>query len=263
MPTLCFVGDTHGALLKMYAALQDFMERTGVHIDGIVQVGDLGVFSRGTDWSAMWNSRTPAPIPTWAIMGNHEEPQMVAEWQRDSARIAGMTLMPDGGILDVLGVKIGCIWGNYSPVSWLNPARVQANRKYPGNSHSARIAMHIDRTAVERLLETPGPMDVLITHDSATVTLPLGFRGRKMDPLIAELLGLNTEEAALMGGCPGFNEVLTRFKPARYFFGHFHTYEHGFVTHQPEAVTRWTCLNALGYDGGPWSEILTFPGEQR
>jgi hypothetical protein len=251
MPYLCFAGDTHGQLIKMYAAVQEWMERTGVLVNGIVQVGDLGVFSRESDWSVMWNNRTPAPIPTWAIMGNHEDPTAIANWQKEPGRIPGMTLMPDGAIVDVLGVKIGCVWGNYSPKSWLNPERVQQFRAAAkqGSHYSSRIAMHIDRAAVDRLLAAPGPMDVLVTHDSASVTLPLCFRGHKMDPLIKELLGLTAEENG--GGCPGFDELIEKFKPKHYFFGHLHCYDQGTAE-----ATNWTCLNALGFPGGPWHQFV-------
>lgn len=252
MPILLFAGDVHGSLVKMYAAVQDFIERTGVKVDGIVQVGDLGVFPNGTDWSIMWHNATPAPIPTWAVMGNHEDPEMIARWQKDPGHIPDMHLLPDGEITDVLGIKIGVVWGNYSPISWLNPQRVEENRT-SGASH--RIAMHINRNAVERLMEDPQQrMDVLVTHDSASSTLPTQFRGSKMDPMIKSILGLTQNEES--NGCQGFSTLLKVFKPDNYFFGHLHVFDEGSI-----GRTHYACLNAIGYPGGPWSKVLHFPKE--
>jgi hypothetical protein len=248
MPSLIFVGDVHGQLTKLYESVMYCMERFNLKFDGIVQVGDLGVFRKGTDWSTMWHNRVPAPIPTWVIMGNHEEPGMIREWQVDPDRIQGMHLLPDGEITNVLGLNIGAVWGNYSPISWLNPSRVHENRQSGG---SERIAMHVDRLAVERLITSKTPMDVFVTHDSATSTLPLQFRGKTMDPAIKGLLGLTSNEEA--GGCQGFSEVLKLHKPDRYFFGHLHCFDEGIV-----GRTRYTCLNALGYDGGPWYSLYEF-----
>lgn len=251
MSILLFAGDVHGQLLQMYAAVQDWIDRTGTKIDGIVQVGDLGVYPNGTTWSTMWHNHTPAPIPTWAIMGNHEDPTMIRAWQAAPDAIPGMHLLPDGEITDVLGVAIGGVWGNYSPISWLNPKRVE---DYRANSEHHRIAMHINRNAVDRLMDNHEHMDVLVTHDSASSTLPVQFRGSKMDPMIKGILGLTQNEES--NGCPGFNVLLKVFKPDHYFFGHLHVFDEGYV-----GRTHYTCLNALGYEGGQWWRVLKFPKE--
>lgn len=249
MPVLMFVGDTHGQLIKMYAAIMDWMERTDIKIDGIVQVGDLGVYGKGNDWSIMWDNGTPAPIPTWVIMGNHEDPLTIHAWQFDPDRIPGMHLLPDGEISNVLGVTIGVVWGNYSPISWLDPKRVLENR---ASGASPRIAMHIDRNAVEHLTSVyPERMDVLVTHDSASSTLPVQFRGVSMDPFIKALLGLTRNEE--VQGCPGFNDLLKLNKPDYYFFGHVHCYDEGYI-----GRTHYVCLNAFNYPGGPWFKVISF-----
>lgn len=250
MPTLCFVGDVHGQLTQTYSALMAWMDRSGTKIDAVVQVGDLGVFRRGTSWSTMWHNRVPAPIPTWAIMGNHEDPLMIREWTRNPLQIPDMHLLYDGAIADVLGVRIGALWGNYSPISWLDQPRVERNRETGENE---RIAMHIDRVAFDRLMaEDKESMDVLVTHDSASSTLPGQFRGRAMDPAIKSILGLTPNED--VGGCPGITTLLKAFKPGRYFFGHVHAFEQGYV-----GSTRYTCLNAMDYPGGPWFEVVAIP----
>jgi len=250
MPKIAFVGDIHGQLVKMYAALMDWMERTGIKIDAVVQLGDLGVFG-DTEWGMMWRDKTPAPIPTWALMGNHEDIKWINRWSNDPYRIPGMHLLPDGEITEVLGLKIGSIWGNYSPVSWQHPERVILHRALAWEdqprSYSERIAMHINRLAVERLLALPGPMDVLVTHDSSPRTLPAEFKV-DMASEIKEAMGLEKWERA--GGCPGFDQIIDQFQPRRYFFGHLHrsaTIDLG--------PTKACLVDALGYSPH-WSVII-------
>jgi hypothetical protein len=182
-------------------------------------------------------------------MGNHEEPGMISEWQSDAGRIADMHLMGDGDVVDVLGVTVGVVWGNYSPISWLSPSRVHENRT---SGQSERIAMHIDRDAVERLLADRRPIDVLVTHDSAACTLPVAFKQNKMPFEIRRLLGLEPNEE--VGGCPGFSELIRVKKPSEYFFGHLHCFDEGVVD-----TTHYTCLNAISYPGGPWFKVMQFP----
>jgi hypothetical protein len=253
MPTICFVGDLHGQLTQAYAALMAWMERTGKKIDAVVQVGDLGVYGTGTAWSSLWRYGTPAPIPTWVCMGNHEDPLFVAQWAKNPDRIPDMHLMADGEITSVFGVQIGVVWGNYSPISWLDPSRVHHARLVGGESE--RIAMHIDKDAVDRLLATYARcgdhMDVLVTHESAASTLPVQFRGKGIDNAIKGILGLRANEE--VGGCPGFSQLLKAYQPDEYFFGHLHCFDEGML-----GRTHYTCLNAIGYPGGPWFKVLEF-----
>jgi hypothetical protein len=247
MTNIAFVGDVHGQLLKMYAALVDWMYRTETRIDAVVQVGDLGVFE-STDWGTMWKHKTPVPIPTWAIMGNHEDPNMIRAWQAEPERIPGMHLMADGAITDVLGVKIGGVWGNFSPRSWATPEVVVFHRN---TGASPRIAAHINSRAVRDLLATGDQeMDVLVTHDSARCTIPLRFAGRPIDPTVKEILGLRQSENPK--GCPAFDELLAHFEPSHYFFGHLHYFEEG-----QKGPTATTCLHALGMNEN-WMKLVQF-----
>jgi len=167
---------------------------------------------------------------------------------RDDLMLAAIE---DGTIVDVCGVKVGGIWGNYSPRSWVEPHNVLYHRN--GGS-SPRTAMHICQQSVRSLLsQRQSKMDVLVTHDTARCTLPLKFAGQPMDPEIKEILGLRQSEES--NGCPAFDEILDVFKPAYYFFGHLHHYAEGW--HGP---TKTTCLDALGYSEN-WCKVVTI-GEQ-
>src|SRR6267142_6461576 len=149
MARLMIFGDVHGEIKRMYDLVNEYEQR-GLKIDGVVQVGDLGVYRSGTDWRDYRSGNFEAAKPTLAIMGNHEDPEEISLW---SEPVGNIQLLPDGEIVEFLGVKIGGIWGNYSPVSYMNPDRVVQNRIH-FNSH--KIAMHINRYAVENLFGQEG-----------------------------------------------------------------------------------------------------------
>jgi len=122
------MGDWHADLKLGWRIAQTWESRNHKHIDGIVQVGDFGVSMKWLPWNDLWAGNFAVPFPTLVIMGNHEDPAAIRSWQADPERIVDLTLLPDGGVVDFLGVKIGGIHGNYSPVSYANPERVALHR---------------------------------------------------------------------------------------------------------------------------------------
>ena len=251
MARLAFFGDTHGDISTMYKLVEKYETERDIPIDGIVQVGDLGVYTAGTEWHYYWNGIRKATKPTLVIMGNHEEPQAVNRWSANPDKVENMKLLQDGTIENFLGVRIGGIWGNFSPISYKDPERVIRHRM---TGESPRIAMHINRLAVENLLAQPGSMDVLITHDSARSTFPEFFRNNRMDPTIADILGLVREEINHAQGCPGFDDLLEKFKPRAYFYGHLHVSDYKRL-----GETKVQCLQCIQYTkDGDCMEVLEF-----
>lgn len=244
---LMVFGDVHGEIRRMYKMAETWEEQNDEKIGGIVQVGDFGIFPDGySDWDYYWNGAKVAPKPTLVIMGNHEDPKVINEWLSRPHKVHHIDLLLDGRVKMFMGVKIGGIWGNYSPKSYLNPQRVFENRCSELNY---KVAMHINRYSVETLLEHPGPMDMLITHDSAKSTFPPAFG--PIDPIIGEILGLEgKEELTTARGCPGFDDLLTKFKPKYYFYGHMHeSYKTTF------GDTKVECLNAIQYSSTPYTVV--------
>jgi predicted phosphodiesterase len=251
MPRIAFIGDCHYRFYEMYDALISWEQRTGILLDAIVHVGDFGVDLRtGTQWNYLWNTDREVPIETYVCMGNHECIESISKWQAEPDRITRLHLLPDGGVTNVVGVKIASVWGNYSPKSWLHPERVKSSRE--NKLAGSKRAMHIYRPAVDSLLAYDGPVDVLITHDCSSIVAPRGFAGKPVSKELAPLLGLDSDER-VPPGCPGFNDLLSKFKPKYYFYGHFHVRDY-----RELEGTKVLCLNAFDFNTSEAVEIVDF-----
>lgn len=250
MPLIAFVGDTHYRFYEMYDELIAWERRTGNQLDAVVHVGDFGVDQFGTQWKHLWEVDKEVPIETYICMGNHEDHPSIKKWQAEPNRIIRLHLLPDGGVTDVLGVKIASVWGNFSPKSWWNPDRVKHARSY--NVPGSKFAMHIYRPAVMKLLDYDGPVDVLVTHDCASVAVPTRFRGKPIPSGIAPILGLDHDER-MTAGCPGFSQLLSKFKPTYYFYGHMHVRDL-----QEVEGTKVLCLNAFDFNKNEAVEVVAF-----
>lgn len=215
MRTFAILGDCHGDIRGQYKYLLDWQERTGTKIDIALHVGDLGIYRNYQDWPHYWNGNYTAPIPTWVNPGNHEGWLELTEWMKEPDRMKNLHLLPDGGITDFDGFKVGSIWGNFSPNSYKNPSVIEQVRQYA--PHSLK-AMHVYRPSVERL-KALGAFDMLITHDSGLGDRRQPFRQPSME--IKKQLGYDPYEMA--SGCVDFNIIRAEAKCKYHFYGHFHS----------------------------------------
>lgn len=254
MPLIVFVGDCHYRFYEMYDALIAWEKRTNQMIDAIIHVGDFGVDQFGNQWKHLWNTDREVPIETYVNMGNHEDYDSIVKWQVEPDRIARLHLLPDGGVTNILGLNVASVWGNYSPKSWMNSDRITIPRamKEPGNVKK----MHILRASVDKLLAHEGKVDILITHDCPAIAPPKGFAGRPCPDGLKACLGLDRDENT-PPGCPGFNQLLNKFEPKRYYYGHFHVRDRKEI-----AGTTITALHAFDMNAAEAVDIVEFKPQQ-
>lgn len=271
MSRIAFCGDIHGNIRFMYHQLAEWQERTGLTLDGVVQVGDFGIM-HGTEFDLILDGSFEVPIRTLVIPGNHEDYRIVSKFDWPGGRgscIGNLRIFDTAGGADKWhGVGVVGLGGNYSPKSYNNPERVMKERYNAsiGAKYNNRIAVHITKTDVFLTGGLSGYCeglrDVLVTHDSAQATLPPWFVGKPLGKGIGEVLGLDSD--ASPGGCPGFDDLLRLLKPKYYFFGHLHTSYRMDYVHDDGSVTKVQCLNSIenheeGQDG--WMEVVEF-GEE-
>jgi hypothetical protein len=197
-----FIGDVHGQVFDMIAALLSWQQRTAVTFDFLVQVGDIGAcpsidrmdaaskrylaaFPAQADFSRLLaaqgglaerlrSTRESFARPIHFIRGNHEDSTWLRRLPVDpaasTARVDPFGLLryvPDGTLLSFGSLKIGFLGG--------------------ADDDDADGA--IDRVAWESLMDLgPGQIDVLVTHD-APYGISTGYHGQVQgSPLITQLI---------------------------------------------------------------------------
>ena len=247
----CVAGDCHGNVHAMYYHLGCLEQRLDIKIAAVLHVGDFGLYHdhrrADSDWSAYWRGRFKIPIPTWVNLGNHEGWEEVVEWMGQPDKIPNLHLLPDGEVTDVLGLKVGAIWGNYSPKSYADPRIVAQVRNFAPNSVKA---MHIYQPSVEKL-KVAGEFDILISHDS-----PYGvMQGRQPTASIKKQLGIDKDE--ITTGCSGLNEIWETSQAKYHVWGHHHR-----LFHAPAHLSPILhCCHTFSYDPANSIYLIEVPDE--
>ena len=213
------VGDVHGRVYHMLAAVLELQERLGEPLDLVIQVGDLGAFPDTElldDTTKRWAEKDPSELhfshllnadgplaehliaarqqlsrPIQFIRGNHEDQDWLAGLRPQSAGIAAAVsaavdpfdlihYVPDGTVLDFDGFRIGYLGGV----------------EYGAEPHTK-----IEDDAVD-LIEEAGSLDLLVTHDGP--------------------YGVGTGYYGDTQGSKVLTELIERRQPRHHVGGHYH-----------------------------------------
>lgn len=216
--TYLVFGDLHGRVLPAFRLAQAWSREHGVALDGLLQVGDLGYFpdpgrydkatrrfaerdalESGVGLVARPSAEADAvfadelcPGALWFTAGNHEDYDLLEEWERGAGRRADsfavdaygrLRCVRDGHVAELPGgLRVGALWG-------VDDQAPRVRRRIPPRA----------RISYRGTLALSGVrFDVLLAHES---------------PRDAVLAGSGSEE---------IGSVLRRARPAFAFFGHYH-----------------------------------------
>ena len=230
--TYLVFGDLHGRILPAFRLAAVWSRETRVEVAGLLQVGDLGYFpdpsrldkatkahaakdplelgaslvaqpSREADAILLGEDHLIANL--WATLGNHEDYEAIADWDRAADRRAAsfaidayarVRCIRNGQVVELLdGLRIGALWG----------IDAEAPNARPRTPAYARIA---DRAAYALAASR---FDVLLTHESP--------RDAVYDD----------------SGSVAINLILEAAQPAFAFFGHY-SGAHGRIEAGPRCV---------------------------
>jgi hypothetical protein len=216
--TYLVFGDLHGRVLPAFKLAQAWSREHGVTLAGLLQVGDLGYFpdpsrfDKATKRHAEKDSledgarlvaepskeadavfaEEACPEAMWFTAGNHEDYDLLKEWERAAGREANtftvdaygkVRCVRDGRVAELPGgLRVGALWG-------IDDQAPRARKRIPPR---AKIS-HNGTTAL-----SCAAFDVLLMHES---------------PRDAVLLDSGSEEVGA---------VIRRARPAFAFFGHYH-----------------------------------------
>ena len=216
---ICAVGDTHGAMDRLYDDVLAFEESLGARFDYVLHVGDFGIWpdpdrvDKATrkhdgagDFPNWFAENRSVPRPTVFIKWNHEDFAWLGEQLEAGRReiLPGLTYLPNGEVMDIGDchgrIRVGGIGGCYGPSNY-------ERRSYDLQGWAKR---HFTYDECERLSSHSG-VDVLLLHDA-----PAGvqFVWRRVDGSVRRRFKSDAE---------GLAQVLARSTPRLCFFGHHHT----------------------------------------
>jgi hypothetical protein len=217
--TYLVFGDLHGRVLPAFKLAQAWSREHGVALSGLLQVGDLGYFpdpcrydkatkryaerdslesgvrliAEPSDEADAVFAGEPNAGEMWFTAGNHEDFELLKEWEREAGREARsfvadaygkLRCIRDGHVAELPGgLRVGALWG-------IDDEAPRARQRIPSGG---RISRH-GTTAL-----SCASFDVLLSHESPR------------DAVIAD------------NGSEDIGAVIRCARPAFAFFGHYHS----------------------------------------
>lgn len=225
------VGDTHGNLDLLFKKWREVTRNGLFPVDAILSVGDFGFWPKpvsgkeydlyvkhnGSPPDQLWHAggyigdfyryaaeERRVPIDTYSIRGNHEDQIALRELEqklgvfhepRAAEILPRLWYIPDGAVVEIAGVKVAGLGGNYGTSSWDKPY-----------TSFSRKLKHSTFDRLELLARRN--FDVLLTHDApAWVGLEDARRNKGISP-----------------GNPYIRDLIEQRQPAWAFFGHYHVW---------------------------------------
>jgi hypothetical protein len=217
--TYLVFGDLHGRVLPAFKLAQAWSREHDVALAGLLQVGDLGYFpdpSRfdkatrrhaGKDAledgvrhvaqpseiadAVFADERSPEAM--WFTAGNHEDYELLAEWERGAGRGANSFVVDAYGKLRCIrnghvaqlpgGLRVGALWG-------IDDLAPKARRRIPPGGRITNLGT---------LALSGASMDVLLTHESPR------------DAILPD------------SGSEAIGSIIHNARPPFAFFGHYHS----------------------------------------
>jgi Calcineurin-like phosphoesterase len=212
-------GDLHGRVLPAFKLAQVWAREHAMALDGLLQVGDLGYFpdpsrydkatrrfaekdaleagvrlvAEPSDVADAVFAEPECPPGMWFTAGNHEDFDLLKEWETGAGRAADSFVVDaygkvrcirDGKVAELPGgLRVGALWGIDDQAPCARP-RIPPRARI---SHRSSIALSCTH------------FDVLLMHES---------------PRDAGHYGHGSEE---------ITDIIRSAQPAFAFFGHYHT----------------------------------------
>lgn len=198
------LGDIHGDFDTVTRIMQE-----NTHIEHWLCVGDLGM--------DLGNYFTP-PKPLYYIHGNHDDFELLESIENDIINIPTLRHIKNTEIIEVSGLKILGLGGNYSPNYY----------KYKSRDLPGAKKRHYTREEIEKCKRHKN-VDILLTHEA-----PSPFINRYNEDV----------------GRPEVTSIISSVKPKLHFSGHHHIYR------EQELVEGTTSIS-LDYPRDSWVEANT------
>lgn len=203
---IAIIGDVHGKLELVHKIMEEAKD-----VSVFLQVGDLAdVLAESKPYGASYDKKYKKPL--YFIAGNHETWDLLEEHENtdhdhkgckiryEDTFVENLFYIPRGDYVDISphNIRVAGLGGNYAPSRYY--------RKRSELHHDRR--RHYVEDDVNRCMDTPGSVDILLTHEA-----PTPFKSFKRTNKANEGEEMGRREIRML---------LQRIKPQYHFFGHHH-----------------------------------------
>lgn len=223
MPKITIIGDTHGYLDMMIAAIAP-------DTDFAIQVGDFGVYLKDSNLSSIpeqrrdhlgqfneyFEDKKSFPVPIYFCKGNHEDFEFLQKYETQNEILKNLFYVKNGSVLDLQGVVVAFLGGNFSP-RWFEKEIPALN---PKHSQNHKVFGYFRKAEIDAILNYRGKIDVLITHEPS--------------------FGPNFGDRPY--GCQAIQNLIEELQPTYAFSGHIHKFAEGRI-----GKTKCVALGAVHY----------------
>ena len=210
------MGDVHGQLDRMYRDVSDIEKARGINIDAICQLGDFQAIRNEEDLNHLrmplrhrktgdfprYYQDSCVPKRTLFIGGNHENDVWISQHPEGTKLIRDLSYLGRSGTMDVGGVKVGWISGNYSPVEYSSAGR----KKY----------CHFTAEDIDKIWARD--IDILLLHDWPSIR---ALQKHVVESSVSDSAAFEYAIRRDWGSSPLY-ELLCQVKPHYVFCGHMH-----------------------------------------
>ncbi len=228
------IGDVH----TRFGLMNQLISKKQNKIDAVLQLGDFGYWpdefylkSRsytGSDvWEKYWDpSFIKSPVPIYWVDGNHENhPALIADTAETNEVAPNCFYQKRGSVLTLGLTKILFIGGAFSIDK---ASRTPGKDWFPEETISQKDVYNLPDEKIDMVISHTGPNEFVKGLDS------IKEQPHYKDP--------STDALSV---------VLEKYKPRRWYFGHWHTYQKGFTND-----CNWETLDYLGdYRQKSWTII--------
>lgn len=207
---LICVGDIHGKYDLAEAIIKKALIKYP-NTDAIIHPGDAGFSWPTRNTPHVWNY--PFKLPFFWAEGNHD---VYTPFLKNNEFPSWMFYQPRGSIRNFAGKKVLWCGGAFS-----------IDRAYRTLNQTYWLEETIKQADLDKCLAQQGPIDLLVTHETAENYL---LKAKK-----PEFTEGKSDRLAVQA-------IVDKFKPKYHIHGHWHLPDNGDYIHKDGSITKWTCI---------------------
>lgn len=207
--SILVLGDTHGKYQLEHSIIQKVISQNP-NVKAIFHCGDWGYGWPTKNGPHIWDY--PFKPNFYVTLGNHDPYSYYKKIKLPS----WLHIQERGDILEIHGKRTLWCGGGYS-----------IDRKFRTLNQTYWLEETIKQEDLDKCLAQEGPIDLLITHETAE-NYPLKAKRPEFTEGKSDRIAVQA--------------IVDKFKPKYHTFGHWHSPDNGNYIHKDGSITKWACM---------------------